>query len=82
MRLRDLTFALSPKQLTPPVTRVYGVVAAVRTAPTAQVDVYLNGSTVLTTGLRHQSSYTPTVGDHVAVDVRGPADILVASAVA
>lgn len=44
----------------------WGTVHAVHSSPNT-VDVYLDGSTTLTTGVRYLKSYTPTVGDTVVV---------------
>lgn len=40
----------------------WGVVHAVHTSPNT-VDMYLDGSTVLTPGIRYLDGYSPTVGD-------------------
>ena len=44
----------------------WGKVGAVHTAPNT-VDLYLDGSSTLTTGVRYLASYTPAVNDIVVV---------------
>ena len=69
---------LKPKVNAPPLARVWGSVYATHTngnPPT--VDVFISGSSKVTTGIRYMLSYSPTVGDVVQIEVRGPADVLV-----
>lgn len=44
----------------------WGVVHAAHTSPNT-VDLYLDGATTLTPGVRYVKSYAPTVGDTVLV---------------
>lgn len=49
----------------------WGVVDAAHTSPNT-VDLYLDGSSSLTLGVRYLDSYSPTVGDTVLVGRYGP----------
>lgn len=62
---RSLQRELVPKQYTQGPWQ-WGTVHAVNASP-ATVDVYLDGSSSLTPGLRYLSSYVPSVGDVVFV---------------
>jgi len=44
----------------------WGQVEAIHTSPNT-VDLYLDGASTLTTGVRYLASYSPTVGDIVVV---------------
>jgi hypothetical protein len=72
--VRDLASQIAARSAPPAnnVTRLTGTVGALHAGNSpvlATVDVYVGGSTTLTTGVLYPKWYTPAVGDNVALDL-------------